>query len=255
MIRFAWLDYLASLRERKVWLAIAVLAYAVLALPVLFARPPPHVSEAMSTWFGTQDPFMLFMYIWIDLAMNKVVGILPVILGGSIVLRERDTHVLPVLAAKPLSLPRYFVVRTLSACAVMATLYVGTQAVGALYFAPQVQGFRAGTFFAVMSVHVWVAIFATALAATIAVWVGRRALGALVAILVLSLLVGMSLVGFYNPAWRRLSLVNPISIGVQPLGNLDALGPADILVPMLVLLALSGGTIALGALAVRRMEA
>jgi ABC-2 type transport system permease protein len=255
MIRFAWLDYLASLRERKVWLAIAILVYAVLTLPVLFARPPPHVSEAMTTWFGTQDPFVLFMYIWIDLAMNKVIGILPVIVGGGIVLRERDTQVLPVLAAKPLSLQRYFVVRTLSACAVMATLYVGAQCVGALYFTWQIQGFRAGTFFAVMSLHVWAAIFATALAATLAVWVGRRALGALVAILVLSMLVGMALIGFYNPAWSGFALVNPISISVQPLGNLDALGPADILVPMLVLLVLSGVTIALGALAVRRMEA
>jgi ABC-2 type transport system permease protein len=238
-----------------VWLAIAILAYAVLTLPVLFARPPPHVSEAMTTWFGTQDPFVLFMYLWIDLAMNKVVAILPVILGGGVVLRERDTQVLPVLAAKPLSLPHYFVVRTLSACGVMATLYVGAQCVGALYFARHIQGFRAGTFFAVMSLHVWSAIFATALAATIAVWVGRRALGALVAILVLSLLVGLSLIGFYNPAWRKLSLVNPISLGVQPLGNLDALGPADILVPMLALFVLSGVTLATGALAVRRMEA
>ncbi|MGK3968849.1 hypothetical protein WMF38_37395 [Sorangium sp. So ce118] len=254
MIRFAFLDYLASLRERKVWLVAAMFAYAVLCVPLLFARPPAHMSEAMSAWFGVDDRFALFLYLWLDLSMNKLIAVVPVVLAGGIVVRERDTGVLPVLAAKPLSLPRYFVVRALSACAVMATLHVAAQLLGALYFTWQVEGFRPGVFLAAMSVHLFAAIFATALSAAIAVWVGRRGVGALVALLALFVLVGTALLGFYNPAWRRASLANPIALGAQALAHLDALRPEHLLLPMLALSALSALTIAAGALAVRRME-
>ena len=74
MIRFLWLDYRAALGERKVWFAVGIFAYAVLSLPVLLARPPPHVSNAMETWFGARDPFTLFMFMWTDLAMNKLIA-------------------------------------------------------------------------------------------------------------------------------------------------------------------------------------
>ena len=90
--------------------------------------------------------------------------------------------------------------------------------------------------------------------AAIAVWVGRRGLGALVVLLALFVLVGTALLGFYNPAWRRASLVNPIALGAQALAHLDALRPEHLLLPMLALSALSALTIAAGALAVRRME-
>ena len=46
-----------------------------------------------------------------------LVAFLPVILASGVVLRERDTGALAMLAAKPITMPRYFVVRTLSACA------------------------------------------------------------------------------------------------------------------------------------------
>jgi len=117
MIRLAYLDYRATLRERKTWLAAAMLAYAVLAVPILLENPPEHVREAIADWFGDADPFAVFMFVWIDLVMNKTVALLPVILGGGVLLRERDTGVLALLAAKPISMPRYFVLRTLSACA------------------------------------------------------------------------------------------------------------------------------------------
>jgi ABC-2 type transport system permease protein len=254
MSRLFLLDYLATLRERKTWIVAGFFLYAVLAIPLLLARPPQHVSEAMAIWFGAKDPFVLFMYLWTDLAMNKMIGMVPVVLAGGVLLRERDTGVLAVLASKPLSVSRYFVLRAISACAVMATVYVGAHLVGAPYFAAQIQGFRLGAFFAAMSLQVWAAIFATALTATLAVTVGRRGLGALVALLILSLLVGFALMGFYNPAWRVLSLLNPLTLGVQALGHLDALGPDHILPPMLALMAMTALTLALGALAARRVE-
>ncbi len=255
MIRFLWLDYRASLRERKVWFAVAIFAYATLSLPVLLSHPPPHVRDAMEAWFGARDPFTLFMFMWTDLAMNKLLVVLAVVLAGGVLLRERDTGVLPLLAAKPISLPRYFVVRTTSTCAVMATLYLGTHLVAALYFGAMVEGFRPGDFLAAAALHVWAAIFATALAATLSVVVGRRGPGLLAGLLALFSLVGMAFIGFYNPAWAAAARVNPITLGVQALGHLDALGPGVLLPPMLALIAITALTIAAGAWSVRNMEA
>ena len=255
MIRFLWLDYRAALRERKVWFAVGIFAYAILSLPLLLAQPPPHVRDAMDAWFGARDPFTLFMFMWTDLAMNKLVATLAVVLAGGVVLRERDTGVLPLLAAKPMSLPRYFTVRALSTCGVMATVYIGAQLVAALYFGAMVEGFRVGPFLAAGALHVWAAIFATALAATLLVLVGRRGPGLLAGLLALFTLVGLAFIGFYNPAWASVSLVNPISLGVQSLGHLDALGPGVLLPPMLALIVITALTIAGGAWAVRNMEA
>jgi ABC-2 type transport system permease protein len=151
-------------------------------------------------------------------------------------------------------MPWYFVVRALSACGVMVTLYMAAQVLGSFYFASQVKGFRPLAFFAAMGLHAWVAVFATALAATISVWVGRRALGMLVALFVLALLSGMALIGFYNPAWRKVALLNPFTMASQALGHIDTLGPGHLLPPMGVLMALSAATLAIGAFAVRNME-
>lgn len=254
-MRLLWLDYLATLRERKTWLCCALLAYATLAMPVVLARPPEHVRDAITTWFGDSDPFVLFLYVWIDLAMNKVITFLPVVLASGIVLRERDTGVLAILGPKPLSIPRYFVLRAVSACAVMATLHVGTQLVGALYFSFQVPGFRVGTFLLAMVPHLFAAIFATSLSAAIAGWVKRRGASALVGITTLGLLVGLALVGFYQPAWRSVTMLNPITLGALALADLDHLGLAVLVPPVLALCALSVVAIAAGAVGVRRMEA
>lgn len=250
-----WLDVRAGLRERKVWFAVAAYAYALLGVPVLLENPPPHVAAAISAFFGDQDPFTRFMYVWTDLAMNKVAATIGIVLAAGVVLRERDTRVLPVLAAKPISLPRYFVVRATSACIVAALLYLGTQLLAVPYFMARVDGFRPGAFLAAGLLHVWSAMFATALAATLVVVVGRRGPGLLLALIVIMVLVGMAFLGFYNPAWRTVALFNPFALGVEAIGQLGALGPGMLLPPMLGLAAITAATIGVGALAVRRMEA
>lgn len=254
-MRLQWLDYLATLRERKTWLCAAALLYATLAIPTLLERPPPHVQEAITTWFGSSDPFVLFMYIWIDLTMNKILVFAPVVLGSGLVIWERDIGILPLIASKPLPLSRYFAVRALSACGVMATLHIATQVVGLVYFTARVPGFRAGTFLASMSLHLFAAIFATALAAALAALVKRRGAAALLGFAVLSLLVGLALVGFYQPAWRMAARLNPIALGSLSLEHLDGLGVAVLVPPMLALSILSCLFITIGAVAVRRMEA
>jgi ABC-2 type transport system permease protein len=254
VIRLMMLDYLATLRERKTWVAAGLFAYAVLAIPVLLARPPEHVREAITAFFGSDDRFVLFMYIWIDRALNKVIAFLPVVLASGVVLRERDTGVLALLAAKPISMPGYFVLRTLSSCAVMATLYLLAQLLGAVWISARVPGFRPATFFGAISLHLFAAIFGTALAATIGIWTGRRGAAALVGIGVLGLMSGLALIGFYQPAWGEVALANPYALGAQALGHLDALGPSVLLPPMLALLALTAVTIAVGALGARRVR-
>lgn len=254
MIRLLALDYLASMRERKTWLAGGAFVYAVLALPVILAEPPAHVREAIAAWFHDSDPFALFMFVWIDLAMNKIVGFLPVVLASGVLLRERDTGVLALIAAKPITMPRYFVIRTLSLCGVMLTLYVFAQLLGALWFSVQVDGFRVLDFLAAMSLHAFTAVFATALTATVAVAVGRRGASALLSLVVLGMLLGFALVGFYQPAWRTYTLANPFTLGALALDRLDALGPAVLAPPMLALAVATALTIAVGARLARRLE-
>lgn len=254
-MRLQWLDFLATLRERKTWLCGALLLYAVLSMPVVLARPPEHVREVIRAWFGDPDPFVLFMYVWIDLAMNKVVAFLPVVLGSGVVLRERDNGSLPLVASKPLSLPRYFVLRAVSACLVMATLHAATQLLGAAWFSIHVPRFRAATFLLAMIPHLFAAVFATALSAAIATWVGRRGAAALVALTTLGLLVGIALLGFYQPAWRTVSYLNPITLGAVSLASLGHLSLATIAPSVAALSLCVGFALAAGAAGARRMEA
>lgn len=251
-LRLQWLDYVATLRERKTWLGVAMLAYAVLVMPIVLERPPEHVKHVIDVWFGSADPFVVFMYVWLDLAMNKAIAFLPVVMASGLVLRERDTRTLPLFASKPLSIPQYFRLRTISACAVVATLHLGAQLAGSIWFSLRVPGFRVLPFCAAMLLHVFAAIFATALAAAIGAWVKHRAASALIGFSVLGGLVGLALVGFYQPAWGSIALLNPMTLGSLALRDLYAGVHVG---PMFALLAGTAGAIALGARGVRRMEA
>jgi ABC-2 type transport system permease protein len=206
-------------------------------------------------WFGDRDPFVVFMFVWIDLAMNKAIAFLPVIFAGSVLLRERDTGVLALFAAKPMSMSRYFVIRTLSACAVMLTVFLTTQLFGVFWFSGRISGFRPGTFLAAMSLHSFAAVFATASSATLIVAIGRRGAGAMVSFVVLSLLVGFALVGFYQPAWYAFTLANPMTLGALSLSRLGNLTPRVLLPPMITLSMLTIAMIAVGAAIARRVEA
>jgi ABC-2 type transport system permease protein len=252
--RFLWLDMRATLGERKTMLAAGMMVYAVITMPLVIAKPPPHVLSALETWFGTSDPFMLFLFIWTDLAMNKAIAVLGVVLAGSLVLRERETGVLQVLLSKPVSPMAYYLARVLSACGVMALLYVGANVAVAPLIARNMPGFRAGVFFASMSVHLFAALFAVCFSALMAVLIQRRALAMLVSLLVLFTFVGMAFVGFYNPAWRGISLVNPITQGISVLGHVDELRPRHLLEPIAILSGINAVVLALGALRVRKLE-
>jgi ABC-2 type transport system permease protein len=252
--RFLWLDMRATLGERKTWLAAGMMIYAALSIPVLAAKPPEHVLSALKGWFSTSDPFILFLFIWTDLAMNKCILILGVVLAGSLLIRERETGQLAVLLSKPISPASYFLVRTLSACAVMGVLYIGTHLAAAPLVARNMPGFRAGLFFASMSVHLFAAFFAVCFSALMAVLIQRRAMAGFVSLMVLSLLVGMAFIGFYNPAWSGISQLNPLTQGISVLGHVDDLRLGHVLTPIAILLGMNAAVLALGALRVRHLE-
>jgi ABC-2 type transport system permease protein len=252
--RFLWLDMRATLGERKTWLAAGLVAYGVITMPVIAAKPPEHVLSALKGWFSTSDPFILFLFIWTDLVMNKLITILGVVLAGSLLIRERETGQLAVLLSKPVSPASYFLARTLSACAVMGMLYIGAHLIAAPLATWSLPGFRAGLFFASMAVHLFAAFFAICFSALMSVLIQKRTLAGLVSLLVLSLLVGLAFIGFYNPAWSGLSFFNPITQGISVLGHVDDLRPAHLLTPIAVLLGLNVAVLALGALRVRHLE-
>lgn len=209
----------------------------------------------MTTWFGTSDPFALILYLWTDIALNKLLAIVSVVLAGGVVVQERDLRVLSVLWAKPISKSSYFLLKAGSACGVMAVLYLGAHLVGLPWFGYAVAGFRPAPYLASMTLHLWSALFATALAATMAVAIGRRMLASLVTLLLVFTMVGASFLGFYNPAWADAALINPFSLGVQALAHLGDLTPVRVLVPMAALVGMTGGTVALGAALANRLEA
>jgi ABC-2 type transport system permease protein len=69
------------------------------------------------------------------------------------------------------------------------------------------------------------------------------------------LLVGLALVGFYQPTWYTFTLANPMTLGALSLGQLGHLTPAVLLPPMLVLSTLSIVVIALGSMIAGSVEA
>jgi ABC-2 type transport system permease protein len=252
--RWLWLDMRATLRERKTLWAAGLMLYAVLTMPVLVAKPPEHVLSALQGWFATSDPFILFLFIWTDLAMNKIIVTLGVMLAGGLFVRERETGQLAVLLSKPVSPAAYYRVRVLSACAVMAVLYVGAHLVVAPLVARNMPGFRWGLFFLSMGVHLFAAFFAICFSALVSVLLQKRALAVLVSLLVLFFLVGLAFMGFYNPAWSGLAFFNPITQGSSLLGHLEDVRPRHVLVPILLLTGLNAVLISLGALRVRHLE-
>jgi ABC-2 type transport system permease protein len=105
-----------------------------------------------------------------------------------------------------------------------------------------------------MTVHLFAAFFAVCFSALMSVLIQKRALAALVSLVVLSLLVGLAFIGFYNPAWSGLSSFNPLTHGISVLGHVDDLRPVHLLAPIAVLLGFNAAVLALGALRARHLE-
>lgn len=245
----------ALLRARRTRLAIGVVLYAVVGAPFLLAKPPPHVAAAASEWFHASDPaFALFLFVWTDLALNKLAAVLGVVLAGGIVREEQARGLLPLLWAKPITPTRYFLSKLAAAAIVFAMLLGGAALLGLALFPAQVAGFRPGPFLVVSGVHLVGALFAVVLSATVAVLVPRRLTAMLVSLMILLLLVGSAFIGFYNPAWADYAAINPFYHAVWLLGVIDELTLAHVARPIAILLVVHAVVVAIGVAAVRRIE-
>lgn len=245
----------ALLRARRTRLAAGIVLYAVLGAPFLLAEPPPHVAEAAATWFSGDPAFALFLFIWTDLALNKMAAILGVVLAGGIVREDQARGLLPLLWAKPITKTQYYLVKLAAAAIVFTLLVGGAGLLGLVLFPWQVAGFRAWPFLLVSAVHLVGALFAVTLSGALAAVIPRRLTAMLTSLMVLMLLVGTAFLGFYNPAWAGWAAVNPFYQAVWLLGQLDALTIAAVLRPLAILLVVHAVTVTFGALAVRRVEA
>lgn len=245
----------ALLRARRTRLAAGIVLYAVVGAPFLLAKPPPHVAAAATEWFHASDPaFALFLFVWTDLALNKLAAVLGVVLAGGIVREEQARGLLPLLWAKPITPTRYFLAKLAAAAIVFGMLLGGAALLGLVLFSWQIAGFRAGPFLIVSGVHLVGALFAVVLSATVAVLVPRRLTAMLTSLMILLVLVGSAFIGFYNPAWADYAAVNPFYHAVWLLGHIDDLTLAHVLRPIAILLALHAVVVAIGVAAVRRIE-
>ncbi len=245
----------ALLRARRTRLAAGIVLYAVVGAPLLLARPPSHVVAAATEWFHGDDPaFSLFLFVWTDLALNKLSAVLGVVLAGGIIREEQARGLLPLLWAKPITPTRYFLSKLAAAAIVFAMLLGSAALIGLVLFPSQVAGFRPGPFLVVSGVHLVGALFAVVLSATVAVLVPRRLTAMLTSLMILMLLVGCAFIGFYNPAWADYVGFNPFYQAVWLLGHIDALTLAHVLRPLAILLVVHTVVTAVGVVAVRRVE-
>lgn len=244
---FLFQEYLRVLRGRPARIAAAMIAYAVVAMPFIMAKPPPEVVEAFRGWLGAgAAPAKLVLFVWVDAAMNKIAMIMGPVLAGGILLDERERGSIDLFASKPVGAADYFTIKVLAAQAVMATIYLAGVAGALATFPWRVRDFAPGPFLALSAVHLFAALFAVALAATVGVSVGRRLPGMLLSITVLSLLVGLAFLGFYHPAYRAVSYLNPIFHGVELLGRVEDFGAWDVGRPIGVLIGFNVGVISIG---------
>ena len=242
------------LHERKTkGLALLYLG-ALLAAPTLLEKPPPHLLAAVQTWFGGDDPFGLFMYVWTDLAMNKLAVLTGVAMGAGALVEERADRSLILFMTKPVTPAGLYVLRVGSAVLATAALYLITQLIGLALFSAQIDGFRPLGFLISGLVHVWAPIFATCVSALCAVAIGRQLGAALVSVLVLFSLVGGAFLGVYNPAWADVLAFNPFTQSVAGVTFLQSQSFATLTGPVLGLIVLNLTLLAVGARLARRIE-
>lgn len=240
-------EYLRIMRSRLALLIWAVMAYAVALVPVIMTQPQPELIELFGAWLGAPDAReKLVLFVWVDASMNKLAVIMGPVLAGGIVADERARGTLDLLLSKPVAARDYFTVKLAAAAAAFATFYVAGTAAALATFPWRVPDFAAGDFAALSIVHLFAALFAVSFAGAMAVVFTRRLASVLVSIAVLGTLVSEAFLGFYNPAYRTLSLVNPFFHGVALIGSLEHYGTWDVVRPILILIAFNLAAAAIG---------
>jgi ABC-2 type transport system permease protein len=200
------------------------------------ARPPPELLHFIADWLGPEAAqAKLLLFMWVDAAMNKLAVILGPALAGGIIVDERARGTLDLLASKPIRAQDYFTVKLGAAVAALATFY-GAACLGAMLTFPwRVKGFDIPDFVALSIVHLFAAVFGATFSAVMVTFFARKLTGLLVSISVLGLLAGVAFLGFYYPAYRTVSYLNPFFDGIVLIGRINRFGIVNMLLPIALL--------------------
>jgi ABC-2 type transport system permease protein len=229
-------EYLRMMRSRTAMLIWAMLLYALLALPFIMQHPPPELVHAMATWLGRDDVHTkLLLFMWVDASMNKLALIMGPVLAGGIIVDERARGSLDLFASKPWRASDYFTAKLAASWGAFATFYLAGVVGAAITFPWRVPGFDVGDLLALSAVHLFAALFAVTFSATMAVVFDRKLIGMLASFTVLATLVGFAFLGFWAPAYRTVSSLNPFFNGVVLIGRLNDYGIWEIIWPILLL--------------------
>jgi ABC-2 type transport system permease protein len=240
-------EYLRIMCSRTAMLLWAMLLYALLTLPFIMQKPQPELVYAIATWLGADAVHAkLILFAWVDASMNKFAMIMGPVLAGGIIVDERARSSLDIFASKPLRAADYFTVRLAASAAACTTFYVAGVVGAAITFPWRVPSFAVGDLLALSATHLFAALFAITFSATMAVVFERKRIGMLVSFIVLASLVGIAFLGFWAPAYRTVSYLNPFFDGVVLIGRLNDYGAWDIVWPVLVLIGFNLVVVAIG---------
>ena len=246
-VRFFREEFIRTLKSRQAALIIAAVVYSTIAMPFLLARPHEELLTALRSWFGeSRLDLRFFLFVWFDVVMNKITVLCGAVLASGIISDERSKGTLDIFLSKPVTPRRYFLVKLAAAVAVVVVIYVVAVLVGAARFSQSVRGFDVRTFLLLASVHLLVAVYAVVFAGTMAVFFRHKLSAMLATIMVLSTLVGLAFLGFYDPRFQTVSLVNPFYHAVVLIGSIDDIRSADVAKPVLWLVGFNVATALVG---------
>lgn len=239
--RRTWLllsvEYRRVMESRVAWLAWALVLYTVALIPFILDSPQQAIAQILASWIGHDaSGGNIVLFIWTDVAMNKLAIILGAVLGSGIIADERANGSFDVLLSKPMPASDYFVARLGAAVAAMATFYIGADVLAVATFPWRVAAFPLGDFLALGSVHVFATLFSVVFAAMVAAITGRRMIAMLTTVMVIGMCVDLAFLGFYYPAIIWLALLNPFFHGVRLIGMVGQYGPLDMLQSILILM-------------------
>lgn len=222
-------------RSRKSQTVGLLLIYTLIAVPFILKEPPAEIVEAVKSWFNNGSTFVIFMFVWIDLALNKTITFLGALISAGIIVDERARNTLTLFLSKPIAIESYFASRALAAMTVFAWWYLLTAILGALTLPYRIEGFHRATFLALSLIHLFAGTFAVALSAAVAQSFEKKLSSLLFCMLTLSLLVGLAFLPFYDRDLWIVGALNPFFHAISIFGELDELTWGDVLWRVLLL--------------------
>jgi ABC-2 type transport system permease protein len=241
-------EFFRVLKSRQSALVIGSVIYSMVALPFLLAKPHEEILIALRSWFGASRlDLRFFLFVWFDLVMNKITILIGAVLAAGIITDERSKGMLEIFLSKPVTPRRYFLVKLMAAAAVVVVIYLAAVLIGAIRFSYAVKGFDVGIFLLLASIHMLVAVYSVIFGGTMAVFFRHKLTAMLTTVMLLSILVGCAFLGFYDPRFQTLSLLNPFYHAVALIGSIDNFRMVDVMKPVLWLIGFNVVTATIGA--------